>query len=95
MATSGEHILCPRAQWQKEVQVVWRRGPLGGAPGGRFAASELLTHLVLIVGLAVVGGAHGQDDDHDQQSSAGGQDGDQGFVICWFLGVENTAHVTS
>lgn len=29
----------------------------------------------------MVRGAHGQDDDHDEQSPAGRQDGDQGFVV--------------
>lgn len=39
----------------------------------------------------VVRGADGEDDDHDQQSSTGSQDGYQGLVICWLLSVENTA----
>lgn len=43
------------------------------------------TYLVLVVWLAVVGSAHSEDDDHDQQSSTGGQDSNQGFVICWRL----------
>lgn len=62
-------------------------------PVGHSVASEqeqLSTYLVLVVRLAVVGGADGEDDDHDEQSSAGGQDGDQGFVICRFLRVEKT-----
>lgn len=29
----------------------------------------------------MVRGTHGQDDNHDKQSSAGGQDGYQGFII--------------
>ena len=43
------------------------------------------SHLVLAVRFAVVGGADGEDDDHDEQRSTGGQDGYQGLVICWFL----------
>lgn len=45
------------------------------------AASPSATDLGLAVGLAVVRGARGQDDDHDQQSPAGGQDGDQRRVV--------------
>lgn len=44
-----------------------------------------LTNLVLAVGLPVLRGTHGQDDDHDEQGSTGGQDGYQGFIICGLL----------
>ena len=49
------------------------------------AFGKCSTYLVLIVRLAVVGGTNSEDDDHDQQSSARGQDGYQGFVIRRFL----------
>lgn len=46
---------------------------------------ENLTNLVLAVRPPMVRGTYGQDDDHDKQSSAGGQDGYQGFIIRWLL----------
>lgn len=60
---------------QKELQVIW------------LVISFLClgTDLGLVVWFAVVGGADGKDDDHDEQSSTGGQNGYQGFTICWFL----------
>lgn len=51
----------------------------------------LNSDLVLVAGFAVVGGTDGEDDDHDEQSSTGGQDGDQGSVVCCFLLQGNTA----
>lgn len=54
---------------------------------------DVSSYLVLIVRLAVVGGAGTEDDDHDQKGSTGGQDSDQRFVICLylvFLGEEQT-----
>lgn len=54
---------------------------------------DVSSYLVLIVRLAVVGGADTKDDDHDKKGSTGGQDSDQGFVIClylFFLGEEQT-----
>lgn len=44
-----------------------------------------MSDLVLAIRFPVVGGAHGQDDDHDEQSPAGGQDGYQGFIVCGLL----------
>lgn len=57
-----------------------------------FEAGRRSTHLVLAVWLAVMRGANGEDDDHDQQSATGCQDGYQGFTVCWFLGLKKTEY---
>lgn len=49
---------------------------------------QLLSQVLLglAVWLAVAGGTDSKDGNHDEQSSAGSQDGYQGFIICSFLG---------
>lgn len=48
---------------------------------GSARCGNKVTDLVLAVRFSVVRGTHSQDDDHDEQSSAGGQDGYQGSTI--------------
>lgn len=52
-----------------------------------------MTDLVLAIRFPVVGGAHGQDDDHDEQSPAGGQDGYQGFIVRGLLWKQETGRL--
>lgn len=48
------------------------------------------TDLIFAVRLPVVRGAHGQNDDHDEESPARGQDCYQGSIIRRFLGKQES-----